>query len=123
MGSPRKPRRCACAWAKASPAGSRAKANPRASGTSVRVDRSYRVFASPRLVRFTEMEYALPREHAADAVRSVHPDAKILLGGMFLQWPIGRLSDRFDRRYVLIGAVGFVLLVWNRGARTRIDRL
>jgi FAD/FMN-containing dehydrogenase len=43
----------------------------RASGTSRRVDRSYRVFASPRLVRFTEMEYALPRERAAEAVRAV----------------------------------------------------
>jgi len=43
----------------------------RASGTTRRVDRSYRVFASPRLVRFTEMEYALPRAHAADAVRAV----------------------------------------------------
>jgi len=36
-----------------------------------RVDRSYRVFASTRLVRFTEMEYALPRERAAEAVRAV----------------------------------------------------
>lgn len=43
----------------------------RASGTSRRVDRSYRVFASPRLVRFTEMEYAIPRERAAEAVRAV----------------------------------------------------
>jgi FAD-linked oxidoreductase len=43
----------------------------RASGTTRRVDRSYRVFASPRLVRFTEMEYALPRAHAAEAVRAV----------------------------------------------------
>jgi L-gulonolactone oxidase len=34
-----------------------------------RVDWSHRVFASPRLVRFDEMEYAIPREHAADAVR------------------------------------------------------
>jgi L-gulonolactone oxidase len=42
-----------------------------ASGTSRRVDRSYRVFASPRLVRFTEMEYAVPRRHLADAVRAV----------------------------------------------------
>ena len=30
---------------------------------------SHRIFASPRLVRFDEMEYAIPREHAADAVR------------------------------------------------------
>jgi FAD-linked oxidoreductase len=43
----------------------------RAAGTTRRVDRSYRIFASPRLVRFTEMEYALPREHAAEAVRAV----------------------------------------------------
>ncbi|WP_028479788.1 D-arabinono-1,4-lactone oxidase [Nocardia sp. CNY236] len=35
------------------------------------VDRSYRVFASPRLIRFTEMEYAIPREHSADAIREI----------------------------------------------------
>ncbi|AFU04720.1 D-arabinono-1,4-lactone oxidase [Nocardia brasiliensis] len=35
------------------------------------VDRSYRVFASPRLVRFTEMEYAIPREHSAAAIREI----------------------------------------------------
>jgi FAD-linked oxidoreductase len=34
-----------------------------------RVDAAHRIFASPRLVRFDEMEYAIPREHAADAVR------------------------------------------------------
>jgi L-gulono-1,4-lactone dehydrogenase len=38
---------------------------------SVKVDRSYRVFASRRLVRFTEMEYAIPRRHAAEAVPRV----------------------------------------------------
>lgn len=36
-----------------------------------RIDHSFRVFASPRLVRFEEMEYALPRERAAEAVRAV----------------------------------------------------
>src|SRR3954454_15886792 len=35
-----------------------------------RVAESFEVFASPRLVRFEEMEYALPREHAVAAVRS-----------------------------------------------------
>ncbi len=40
-------------------------------GSSVRVDRSDRIFASPRLVKFTEMEYALPRERTAEAVRRV----------------------------------------------------
>jgi FAD-linked oxidoreductase len=43
----------------------------RLAGASVRVDRSDRVFCSPRLVRFTEMEYAIPREHTAEAVRRV----------------------------------------------------
>jgi L-gulonolactone oxidase len=36
-----------------------------------RVDRSARIYANPRLVHFTEMEYALPRAVAAEAVRSV----------------------------------------------------
>jgi L-gulonolactone oxidase len=40
-------------------------------GSPAQVDRSYRVFATPRNVRFNEMEYALPREHAATAVRAV----------------------------------------------------
>jgi L-gulonolactone oxidase len=43
----------------------------RLAGSTTRVDRSDRIFASPRLVRFTEMEYALPREHTAEAVRRV----------------------------------------------------
>ena len=37
----------------------------------VRTDRGDRVFANKRLVRFTEMEYAIPREHGAEAVRRV----------------------------------------------------
>jgi FAD-linked oxidoreductase len=36
-----------------------------------RVDRSHRIYANPRLVHFTEMEYAIPREHGAEAVRRV----------------------------------------------------
>jgi len=43
----------------------------RLAGSSTRVDRSDRIFASPRLVRFTEMEYALPRERTAEAVQRV----------------------------------------------------
>lgn len=38
---------------------------------STKVDRSYRVFASQRRIRFTEMEYAIPRANAAEAVRRV----------------------------------------------------
>jgi FAD-linked oxidoreductase len=40
-------------------------------GRSVKVDRSHRVFASERRVRFTEMEYGIPREHGAEALRRV----------------------------------------------------
>jgi MFS family permease len=37
--------------------------------------------------------------------------AMLLLGGMLLQWPVGRFSDRMDRRRVLLLAtVGIVLL-------------
>jgi L-gulono-1,4-lactone dehydrogenase len=43
----------------------------RLAGSATRVDRSAEIFASPRLVRFTEMEYSLPRERTAEAVRAV----------------------------------------------------
>jgi L-gulono-1,4-lactone dehydrogenase len=36
---------------------------------STKMDRSYRVYPTRRLVRFTEMEYAIPRRHAAEAAR------------------------------------------------------
>ena len=40
-------------------------------GSSRKVDRSYRVYGSKRLIRFTEMEYGIPREAGAEAVRRV----------------------------------------------------
>jgi FAD-linked oxidoreductase len=39
--------------------------------TTEKLDRSYRIFASERRVRFTEMEYGVPREHGPEAVRRV----------------------------------------------------
>jgi L-gulono-1,4-lactone dehydrogenase len=48
----------------------------RLAGSSTRVDRSDRIFATPRLVRFTEMEYALPRPAAAAAVRAIKATAE-----------------------------------------------
>ena len=41
-----------------------------ASGSAT-TDRSYRVFANERRVRFTEMEYGVPREHGPEAARRV----------------------------------------------------
>jgi L-gulono-1,4-lactone dehydrogenase len=38
---------------------------------SERVDRGYRLFASERRIRFTEMEYAIPRGNGAEAIRRV----------------------------------------------------
>jgi L-gulonolactone oxidase len=35
------------------------------------VDRSYEIFASPRLVRFTEMEYGVPRERVVETIAGV----------------------------------------------------
>ncbi len=40
-------------------------------GAPARVDRSYRTFATPRSVRFNELEYAIPRNHVATAARAV----------------------------------------------------
>ena len=40
-------------------------------GGAEHVDASNRVYAYTRLVRFTEMEYAIPREHAAEALERV----------------------------------------------------
>jgi L-gulonolactone oxidase len=44
---------------------------PKLASPSTKVDRSWRVFATRRAVRFTEMEYAIPREHAREAVEAV----------------------------------------------------
>ena len=43
----------------------------RVAGSSRRVDRSFEIFASPRLVHFTEMEYALPRSRARAGIEAV----------------------------------------------------
>ena len=60
------------------------RAASRAASRRERVDWSFRIFASPRLVRFMEMEYAIPREHAADAVRA----AREILGRHPVTFPI-----------------------------------
>ena len=49
-----------------------------ATGERDLVDRSDRVFCSPRRVRFVEMEYGIPIEHLADAVRALRTFAATL---------------------------------------------
>ena len=41
------------------------------SGTSRKLDHSFRVFASDRRTKFTEMEHAVPRAHAREAIEGV----------------------------------------------------
>jgi FAD-linked oxidoreductase len=62
-----------------------AKALP-ASGRKEYVDRSYRVYASPRRVRFYEMEYEIPREAAAEALNRVR--AFVRDEGLMLSFPV-----------------------------------
>ena len=58
--------------------------------------------------------YGMGPVYASDAGLSVFQVsvfmASVILGGMVLQWPIGRISDRFDRRSVLMGVLGAVVL-------------
>jgi L-gulono-1,4-lactone dehydrogenase len=70
--------RTGCSSSSAASAGACPRGSPtinrlvtRLSGSSLRVDRSDRIFTSPRLVRFTEMEYSLPRGRTIEAVRRV----------------------------------------------------
>ncbi|MGA8364343.1 MAG: D-arabinono-1,4-lactone oxidase [Solirubrobacteraceae bacterium] len=58
----------------------------RLAGSSTRIDRSDRIFASPRLVRFTEMEYALPRASTSEAVRRIM--ALVPASGFAVPFPI-----------------------------------
>jgi FAD/FMN-containing dehydrogenase len=50
------------------------------------VERSHRVFANERLVRFAEMEYAIPRRHVIPAVREVRSMIERL--GLGISFPV-----------------------------------
>jgi FAD-linked oxidoreductase len=65
--------RAACALGRAAPATipGIARLSSRALSARTYTDIPYRVFTHPRRVRFVEMEYAVPREAAIDAVREV----------------------------------------------------
>jgi L-gulonolactone oxidase len=90
----------------------------RLSGTRTLVDRSDRVFASPRLVRFTEMEYAMPRAAAADAVRAIKAAAE----GYAINFPIevrfvapddALLSPAHERETVYVAVHAFKGMAWE----------
>jgi L-gulono-1,4-lactone dehydrogenase len=90
----------------------------RLAGTSTRVDRSDRIFASPRLVRFTEMEYALPRAAAADALRAI----KVTAERYAINFPIevrfvapddALLSPAHQRETVYVAVHAFKGMAWE----------
>jgi FAD-linked oxidoreductase len=56
------------------------------------IDKSYRVFASPRMVRFYEMEYSIPREAAVEALNSIR--ALVDRSGLTISFPV---EVRFTR--------------------------
>lgn len=65
--------KAACAVGRAAPAAipGIAKVSSRALSARTYTDVPYKVFTSPRRVRFVEMEYAVPREAAVDAIRQL----------------------------------------------------
>ena len=63
-----------------------ARLSARLLGRSEVVERSHRVFANERLVRFAEMEYAIPRGHVVPAVREVR--SMIGRSGLRISFPI-----------------------------------
>jgi len=91
----------------------------RLAGSRTRVDRSDRIFATPRLVRFTEMEYALPRHVAADAVRAIKATAErhtinFPIEVRFVAADDAFLSPVHERESVYIAVHAFKGMEWER---------
>jgi L-gulonolactone oxidase len=93
---------------------------PKLAGGSVKTDRSYRVFSTKRLVRFTEMEYAIPRRAGPEALRRVLE--VIERRGFAVPFPIefrvvapddAYLSTAYDRETVYIAVHMFRGMVWE----------
>jgi FAD-linked oxidoreductase len=93
---------------------------PKLAGSSVKTDRSYRVFSTRRLVRFTEMEYAVPRAAGPEALRRVLE--VIELRGFAVPFPIefrvvapddAYLSTAFERETAYIAVHMFRGMAWE----------
>lgn len=69
-----------------------------ATGRVEYIERSDRVFASPRLVRFYEMEYAIPREAAVEALNRVR--AFIKESGLMISFPVEVRFTKGDDIYL-----------------------
>ena len=87
---------------------------------SVKTDQSFKVFSTQRLVRFTEMEYAIPRAHGPDALRRVLDT--IDRRGFAVPFPIeyrvvapddAYLSTAYERETVYIAVHMYRGMVWE----------
>ena len=97
----------------------------RVAGSSERVDRSYLIFSSRRDVRFTEMEYALPCEHAREAVRAVRKIVKrdelavpFPLEVRFVAADDAWLSPSYGRETCYVAVHMFEGMTWDRFFRS-----
>ena len=89
-------------------------------GGSVKTDQSYKVFSTRRLVRFTEMEYAIPRADGPQALRRVLD--MIERRGFAVPFPIeyrvvapddAYLSTAYERATVYIAVHMYRGMVWE----------
>jgi L-gulono-1,4-lactone dehydrogenase len=90
----------------------------RAAGSSTRVDRSDRIFATPRLVRFTEMEYALPRPVAATAIRAIKATSERFainfpIEVRFVAGDDALLSPAHERETVYVAVHAYKGMAWE----------
>jgi L-gulono-1,4-lactone dehydrogenase len=86
-----------------------------------KIDRSYRVFASERRIKFTEMEYGIPREHAREAVERVlevaaRPETQCVfpIEVRFVKGDDAMLSPSFERDTCYIAVHQDRKLDWPR---------
>jgi L-gulonolactone oxidase len=89
-------------------------------GGSVKTDQSFKVFSTTRKVRFTEMEYAIPRAHGPAALRRVLE--MIDRRGFAVPFPIeyrvvagddAYLSTAYERDTVYIAVHMYRGMVWE----------
>ena len=89
-------------------------------GRSTTLDRSYRVYASRRRIRFTEMEYAIPRRHAGEAVPAVleaaersDPGVGFPIEVRFVAADDSMLSPAFERDTTYVAVHQYRGMAWE----------
>ena len=94
-------------------------------GDATKQDRSYRVYASQRRIRFTEMEYAIPRRHAAEAVplaleaaERAEPAVGFPIEVRFVAGDDAHLSPAHERDTCYIAVHQFRGIPWERYFRS-----